>query len=115
MYDLFVVVLVIASVSSFFLAAFAFYNDLEYKENGNKECKKEYDPLMGTLKKTLVAVVVSLLGVIFIPTKNELYAIYGIGGTIDYIRNNDTAKQLPDKVINALDKWIDDKTKEDKK
>ena len=33
--------------------------------------------------------------------------IYGIGGTIDYIKSNETAKQLPDKCIKALDKLVD--------
>ncbi|EXZ39654.1 putative membrane protein [Bacteroides fragilis str. 1007-1-F  len=31
----------------------------------------------------------------------------GIGGTIDYIRQNETAKQLPDKCIKALDLFMD--------
>ena len=39
--------------------------------------------------------------------------IYGIGGTIDYIKSNDTAKQIPDKCINALDKFIDEYVNED--
>ena len=33
--------------------------------------------------------------------------IYGVGGTVDYIKANPTAKKLPDKCINALDKWVD--------
>jgi hypothetical protein len=42
--------------------------------------------------------------------------IYGVGGTVDYIKSNDTAKQLPDKVVNALDKYLDSfNEKEDKK
>lgn len=44
---------------------------------------------------------------VFVPSENQLYVIYGVGGTIDYIKENDTAKQLPDKVINALDAWVD--------
>lgn len=44
---------------------------------------------------------------VFVPSENQLYVIYGVGGTIEYIKENDTAKQLPDKVINALDAWVD--------
>jgi hypothetical protein len=33
--------------------------------------------------------------------------IWGVGGTIDYVKSNATAKQLPDKCIEALDKWVD--------
>ena len=34
-------------------------------------------------------------------------AIYGLGGTIDYIKSNDRAKKLPDKVVNALTCYLD--------
>ena len=50
---------------------------------------------------------ISLLVEIFIPTTKEAFVIYGVGGTIDYIKQNPTAKQLPDKCVNALDKWVD--------
>lgn len=56
---------------------------------------------------TAIITFISLLFAILIPTTEEAYMIYGIGGTIDYLKENETAKQLPDKVINALDKWID--------
>jgi hypothetical protein len=36
--------------------------------------------------------------------------IFGIVPTIDYIQNNETAKQLPDKCINALDNWVESLT-----
>lgn len=31
----------------------------------------------------------------------------------DYIKNNETAKQLPDKCINALDAWVESLTQEE--
>ena len=49
---------------------------------------------------------------VFTPSTKDLYAIYGIGGVIDYVQSNETAKQLPDKAIEALDKWIDETNKE---
>ena len=45
---------------------------------------------------------------VFIPSKEELYLIYGVGGTIDYLRNNPTAAQLPDKTIKMLDLMADE-------
>lgn len=57
---------------------------------------------------------ISLLAIIFVPSEKDLYVIYGVGGTIDYIKSNDTAKQLPDKVINALDAWISKQTENEK-
>ena len=41
--------------------------------------------------------------------------IYCVGGTIDYIKSNKTAKQLHDKCIKALDKYLDNITKEENK
>ena len=51
--------------------------------------------------------IVSTLVKVFVPTTNEAFVIYGVGGTIDYIKSNPTAKQLPDKCVKALDKWVD--------
>lgn len=60
------------------------------------------------IMKKLVALIVCCLPIaVFVPSTSELYTIYGIGGTIDYIKSNDTAKQLPDKVVEALDAWVD--------
>ena len=33
--------------------------------------------------------------------------IWGVGNVIDYVQTNETVKQLPDKVMNALDIWVD--------
>lgn len=49
------------------------------------------------------------------PTTKEAYLIYGVGSTIDYIQDNPKAKQLPDKCIDALSRWVDNLNKEEKK
>lgn len=59
------------------------------------------------LKITIPVAVISLMGLVFIPTTKEAYMIWGVGGTIDYLKSNETAKKLPDKAIKALDKWAD--------
>lgn len=48
-----------------------------------------------------------LIAAVFVPSKKDLMAIYGIGGTIDYIKSNEKAKELPDKVVEALYKYLD--------
>lgn len=50
--------------------------------------------------------IVGLL-VIFMPTKQDIYAIYGIGGTIDYIKENEKVQELPDKVVEYIDLYIE--------
>ncbi len=54
------------------------------------------------LKRFVVCGVIAAMTNIFIPTTKELLYIYGIGGTIDYIRTNDTAKTASDKCIRCL-------------
>ena len=61
---------------------------------------------------TLIPFVICLILGIFIPSKKDMYIIYGVGGTIDYIQNNDKAKELPDKVINACDAYLESIIKE---
>lgn len=64
--------------------------------------------------RAFIVFVVSIVCNVFIPTKNDALLIYGVGGTIDYIKSNDTAKQLPDKRIKALDKLVDNLNEEEK-
>lgn len=64
------------------------------------------------LKTSSWIIGLSMLVGIFFPSEKDLYVIYGIGGTIDYIKSNDTAKQLPDKVVNAIDAWVDKQNKQ---
>lgn len=54
----------------------------------------------------IFAILITVL-TIFVPSTKQALLIYGIGGTVDYIKQNPTAKQLPDKCIKVLDKWAD--------
>lgn len=57
---------------------------------------------------TVVPVMILLwLGYIFVPTTKEAYMIYGIGGSIDFLKSDTTAVKLPHKVIEAIDGWMD--------
>lgn len=51
---------------------------------------------------------ISLLLQIFVPTTKEALVIWGIGGTMDYLKSNEKAIQLPDKCIDALDLFINE-------
>lgn len=75
-----------------------------YNENDLKDLNNFY---IKGIKIYIPAITIAIILKIFIPTTNEMLIIYGIGGTIDYIQNNDKAKELPDKVINALDIYLD--------
>ena len=48
-----------------------------------------------------------IAGVVFIPSERDMLLIYGLGSTIDYVKSNDKAKQLPDKAVDALTRYLD--------
>lgn len=48
-----------------------------------------------------------LIAQAFVPTTKQALIIYGVGGTIDYVKSCNKAKQLPDKAIIALDKYLE--------
>lgn len=64
-------------------------------------------------KKTFIAFVSLLLIEVFIPSTREMYIIYGVGGTIDHIKQDSVGNQLPHKVIEACDKFLEQELKED--
>lgn len=69
-------------------------------------------PLKKGFKISIIALISLAVIRIFIPTNKELLAIYGIGGTIDYIKSDSVATNLPSKAIKAIDLWLDEKTNE---
>ena len=73
----------------------------------------DYKKYLKYSKVYILVTIVSCVINIFIPTTNQALFIYGVGGTIDYIKSNDTAKQIPDKCVKALDKYLDNLTKEE--
>ena len=75
-----------------------------YIEECDVETKDSFRHVINILSPILAF---SILFSIFVPSKKQFYEIYGIGGTIEYIKNNPKAQQLPDKTINALDKYLD--------
>lgn len=48
-----------------------------------------------------------LIGV-FVPDSKQMAMIYTVGNTIEYVQGNEKIKELPDKVVKCLDKFIDE-------
>lgn len=73
------------------------------------------DLLLKKLTKPMIAVaVVCLVLGILLPTKKDMYIIYGVGSIVDYIQENDEARQLPDKTVKMLNALADKYTEEEK-
>lgn len=68
---------------------------------------KDYPTILKTVKRSILIFGFFLLGVVFLPNTKQAYMIWGLGGTIDYIKSNETVQKLPDKTVQCLDKFID--------
>ena len=108
-----VVSFLISAVTGIF-AMFDRFEADDYEEGGKYyNCyMQKFKMFLSYFKRFIFVTIIACLINFFIPTTNEALMIYGIGGTIDYIKSNETAKQLPDKYIKALDKWVDNLNEE---
>ena len=116
--DFLTAVAVVSFLISALMAVFAMCNKFEandYEEGGKYyNCyMQKFKMFLSYFKRFIFVTIIACLINFFIPTTNEALMIYGVGGTIDYIKSNETAKQLPDKYIKALDKWAENLTKEE--
>ena len=50
-----------------------------------------------------------------IPSTKTCYLILGVTETVEYISNNEEIKKLPDNAVKALNYWLEEQVKEDKK
>lgn len=63
--------------------------------------------IKGALKVFCVFALLGLLGCVFVPSTENLYAIYGVGSVIDCCKNSDEAKKLPDNTVKAINKYLE--------
>ena len=75
-------------------------------------CDDEY--YLKSIKISIVTMLISILGCTFIPSKEDLYLIYGAGTIVDYCKDSPNVKEIPDKAIDALNRYLDS-IAEDKK
>lgn len=99
----------LTAISGGLIAGFSFTLLINVSE------RKSTEHQIKAIKKTIPILIISVLGMVFTPTTKEALMIWGIGGTIDYVKSNETAKQLPDKCIEALDKWVEGLNEDNKK
>ena len=70
-----------------------------------------------TLKKaknvSLAIFIPTMLFAAFVPNSKQAAIIYSVGSTIEYVQGSDKLKELPDKAVECLDKFISDYLKED--
>ena len=83
---------------------------------GGKDYDKKYEDDLSLRKSGIKLLFLSLVIFIIcalIPNTRQAYRIYGISATINHLKDNEEAKQLPDKEIEVVNKWVDDYLEED--
>ena len=102
------VALIVLSFAVLLFIALSFPNKYEddYEKTKTNRIK--------TVKTSLIVMIISIIGATFTPTTKNMLLIYGIGSSIKYLKNNEGAKELPDKCIKALNYWVESLTPEEK-
>lgn len=77
--------------------------------------KGDVEQSMKIFKRSAVTLAISVLGIVVIPTKEDMLLIYGVGTTLDYLQDNEKVQQLPDKCVDALEAWVESLSEEEKK
>ena len=90
-------------------------NRSEYESCGYEADKRWAEFSSKLFKISLPCFFVFCISSILTPTTNEAMLIYSVGTTIDYVKQNNTLQQIPDKCINALDAWVDSLTEKESK
>lgn len=94
---LFWVMFGISVVAGVVLFTLYFFSDYE----------SEYAKLRKPIKLTIISLIVCVLGGIITPGRNEAYVIYGAGVIVDYCKGDSKVKEIPDKAIDALNRYLD--------
>ena len=94
-------IIAILSGIALFIFIFGIVNSID------DEDKEMFRTFKKAFKIALSIFILSIGINIFVPTTKEAYIIYGVGGTIDYIKSDSVASKLPHKAIVALDKYLE--------
>lgn len=59
--------------------------------------------------KWIIISIIAVIALVFIPSTKEALLIYGLGGAIDYLKEDNKHKELSDKCYEALNKFLETK------
>lgn len=92
-----------------------YLTDPEYMPDGEEGKRRFLKIGSKTLCISTIVFAIGLIGRTFTPTTSEALVIYGVGESVDYLQNNKDAVQIPDKALQALNKYLDDNLGSDEK
>ena len=104
-------ILVISGIlagAALILWVIVYLSDPEYIPDGEESKRRFLKIGSKTLCISIIIFVIGLIGKTFIPTTSEALVIYGVGESVEYLQHNKDAVQIPDKVLQALNKYLDE-------
>ena len=97
------------------IVSFVYYNETDGIKDETDSDWLSYKKAKGIASKSFTACIIATSIAVFAPSKEQMYMIVGVGTAIDYVQESESVKQLPDKCVDALNRWVDSLNKEDEK
>lgn len=88
--------------------AVVYFSDPEYMPGGEESRRRFLKIGSKTLCISTIVFAIGLIGKTFTPTTSEALVIYGVGESVEYLQNNKDAVQIPDKALQALNKYLNE-------
>ena len=104
---------IVAQVALFLFLVAAFFTGICTKID-ESEGDKSSRALIKAFRISSISTIIAFLMVLFIPSTEQLYAIYGVGTVIDYAKGSKEVQKLPDNAVKALNMWLENVNKDKK-
>lgn len=75
---------------------------------GSDFTEEEHKVIVKSFKIVSIIFPILTLCTVFIPSKQDLYTIYGIGTVIDYAKGSKEVQKLPDNAVKCLNIWLEE-------
>ena len=97
------------------LIIFIFLRLVSINPDFDEDWKGIYDSGMRICRNFAFGLLITIPGLLFVPSTKDALLIYGVGNTVDYLISNPTVRNLPDKAVQALSKFADEYINDDNK
>ncbi|MBQ4588958.1 MAG: hypothetical protein IJA95_06705 [Bacteroidaceae bacterium] len=104
------IVAIVSWIVSLFFGA-----DARWREDEPDYDSRCYKKAKGIASKSFTACIIATSIAMFAPSKEQMYMIVGVGTAIDHVQESESVKQLPDKCVDALNRWVDSLNKEEER
>lgn len=102
-----ILILVICIAIQFTASDYVDTTDEDQMRNLKEDQMWNLKAVKRVMTSSLVIGLISLITFVFVPSKKDLYLIYGAGNVIDYCQGSPKVKELPDKAVETLNTWLD--------